>query len=375
MFKKILCACMLMLYLCRSNSQPLRGVVNNQRKKNWTTEGNNIYWGDEKVTLRGISWFGFETQDFLIDGLWVHDMDFYFSLMKNIGINAIRLPFSSEWIYYNYDIYPYDAIITADPSCQHKKTIEIMDMFFDKAEQNGMMILLDLHRLHKEYISELWYSSNDLDYTSDIFFQTWFKILDRYIDRPNLLGIDLLNEPHGVATFGSGDLSTDWKSFVEYAIPKIFKHYPDYKFLVFIEGINWGHTFANYRFYPIDLPDNIMKQVVFSPHIYGQSVVPETTIDIHTLESQWDYDFGYLIDEFYKAVIPGEWGGKTSIDQEWMTMLCNYFKENSITSNFLWSLGPNSGDVAGLLLDDWTTVDGFKLNIIKEMVPDPTVFF
>ena len=43
--------------------------------------------------------------------------------------------------------------------------------------------MLDLHRLHKEYISELWYSPYDDQYPSTVFFETWYKMLDRYKDR------------------------------------------------------------------------------------------------------------------------------------------------------------------------------------------------
>lgn len=352
----------------------LRQQMTTMPLKNWTTSGINICWGNEQVYLKGLSWFGFETQDFVINGLWQHDLDFYFSTMKNLDINAIRVPFSSEWIYYNWDLYPYDGNVSGDITCQHKKSIEILDLIFEKAKENNMVILLDLHRLHKEYISELWYSPSDDQYTTYTFFETWFRILDRYIDKPNLLGIDLLNEPHGQASFGSGNPSNDWKLFIEYAVPKIMKRYPHRSFLIFVEGINWGHTFADYRYHPINLPPNIMNQIVFSPHVYGSSVVPGTSQDAGVLASQWDFDFGFMAQDYYKVLVPGEWGGRTSIDQNWMQFLANYFNSKNIASNFLWSLGPNSGDVAGLLQDDWTSLDQFKVGIIKQMTPYPTQF-
>lgn len=358
-------------------SEYLRGVnvtSATMQSKPWTTRATDIYWGSEKVALKGISWFGFETPDFVVNGIWEHDMDFYFQTMKTLNINAIRIPFSAEWIYYNADLYVDNDNVRADPACQHKKAIEILDMVFDKALQNNMVILLDLHRLHKEYISELWYSPSDDQYPTSVFFATWFWMLDRYMDRPNLMGIDLLNEPHGQATFGSGDPSMDWKLFIEDAVPRIMSRYPERSFLVFVEGINWGHTFADYEYHPINLPPLAMKQIVFSPHVYGNSVVPQTSHDPAVLRSQWDYDFGFLALEHQKALVPGEWGGKTEIDQDWMQTFADYLNARSIASNFLWSLGPNSGDVAGLLLDDWTTLDGFKVGILKQMTPNPTDF-
>jgi len=336
----------------------------------WTQKDGNIYRDGKTVQLRGLSWFGFETQDFVANGMYSHSMDFYFDKMKSIGINAIRVPFSAEWIYYNFDVYPYNGFYSADPSLAGKKSIEILDMFFDKAEANGMVIMLDLHRLHKEYISELWYSPTDGQYPSSVFYSVWETILDRYKDRPNLMAVDLLNEPHGRATWGSGNPATDWNGFVEEAIPRLSERFPDHHWLYFMEGINWGHNLDGYRQAPIRFEDTqLYERLVFSAHIYGNSVVPGTSTDPNVLYPQWDYSFGFLKNDYGETVVVGEWGGKTSIDQYWMTVFTNYIAVRGMNSNFFWSLMPNSGDVQGLLLDDYTTLDSFKVEIMQRTTP------
>jgi endoglucanase len=73
-------------------------------------------------------------------------------------------------------------------------------------------------------------------------------------------------------------------------------------------------------------------------------------------------------------VVPGEWGGQTYLDKDWMTFFGDYLIDVNMTNNFLWSLGPNSGDVAGLLLDNWTDLDTFKVSLLKRIVPSPTRF-
>jgi len=339
----------------------------------WTTRDGGIFLDNEQVKLRGLSWFGFETQDFVIDGLWSHPMNWYFTLLQQQGINSVRVPFSSEWIHYHFDLYPYDGLISADPAMQHLQSIEILDRFFDMAEKHGIVILLDLHRLHKEYISELWYSPTDSQFTPDTFYATWFAILDRYKDRPNLMGIDLLNEPHGQATFGSGDSSTDWRLFVQEALPRISARYPDKRWLYFIEGIEWGHTFRDYPAHPFDLPPDLLHRIVFSPHVYGKSVVVSTSTDPNVLHAGWNSDYGFLLDDGL-TFVPGEWGGQTYLDADWMNVFVDYLLEKNSTSNFLWSLGPNSGDVAGLLLDNWTNLDTFKVHLLERLVPDATRF-
>ena len=178
--------------------------------KAWTSEnGHIINSNGTQTNLRALSWFGFETQDFVVNGLWVHPLNWYLDTIKQNEFNAIRIPFSAEWIYYNWNIVPSQGIISADPSLQGKTSIQILDALFDYTETHGILIMLDLHRLHKEYISELWYSPYDDQYPSTVYYETWYKILDRYKNRTNLFAVDLLNEPHGQATWGTNNLSND----------------------------------------------------------------------------------------------------------------------------------------------------------------------
>lgn len=339
----------------------------------WTIESGIIHDNNhQQFNMSGLSWFGFETQDFVLNGLWDHPMEFYLDLIRENGINTLRIPYSSEWIHYNFDKYPYDGFVSADPSCQHKKSIEILDQLFLLAEARSIKIMLDLHRLHKEYISELWYSPTDNLYTSDTFLDTWFAILDRYHDRPNLIAIDLLNEPHGSATWGNSNPGTDWNHFVEYVIPKFEERYPNNTWLYLVEGIGWGKDLSQVQYFPINIPSSVKGRLVYSAHSYGKSVV--SSIDVYNsyqLYQDWENSFGYLSSEGYSFII-GEYGGITDIDAPWMTTFANYLIEKNMRNNFFWSLGPNSGDVHGLLLDDWTTIDKFKLSIIHTLQPYPT---
>jgi endoglucanase len=302
-------------------------------------------------------------------------MDFYFDIMKSVGINAIRVPVSAEWIYYNLDISPQGGMISADPSLSGKTSIEILDVLFDKAEANGMVIMLDLHRLHNSYISELWYSPTDDQYPSSVFLSVWKTLLTRYKDRKNLMAVDLLNEPHGQATWGSGNPSTDWNQFVEYVIPQLHQEFLSSRWLFFVEGINWGHNLDAYAQHPIQFKEKALyNRVVYSSHIYGNSVVPGTSTDPSVLYSQWDASFGFMRIEQNQTLVPGEWGGQTSIDETWMTIFGQYLVDRGIDSNFYWSLMPNSGDVHGLLLDDYTTLDSFKADLIPRLTPHAIPF-
>lgn len=341
--------------------------------RGWYTDSGSIFHDDgSEARLRGLSWFGWETQDLCVDGLWQNPMSFYMeNIIHRYGFNMIRVPFCSHWILHRLDDYPYSGNVAADPECQHRMAIEILDLLFDKADALGIGIMLDLHRLNDQYISELWYSPTESTYTSETWFDTWFTVLDRYSSRRNLIAIDLLNEPHGVATWGSGDASTDWRLFAETAIARIQHRYPNSTWLYFVEGVSWGKDLTQASSFPVRMPAGAEKRLVYSCHNYGGSVIPSLdTSNVDALRQDWDKYFGHLREEG-KTVVPGEWGGRTERDREWMNHWADYVIENGMQNNFFWSLGPNSGDVQGFLLDDWTSVDEFKAEVIKRVQPDP----
>lgn len=323
------------------------------------------------MRLRGISWFGIETQDITPNGMWQHNMTFYMDLMAAEGFNVIRVPFSSELVLYNWNDYPDQGFVSSSPAQQHKTALEILDDLFDEALARKMLILLDLHRLNKGYISELHYDPNDGRFTAETFMDTWFKMLDRYHEHPALWGVDLLNEPHGRATVNTGDPSTDWKMFAEFAIHGIEKRYPKARWVYLVEGVEWGKQVSGFTQGLIQPPSSASDRVAYSAHNYGRSVVPSINVwDEAGLRRDWDDHFGSLR-ALGQAVIIGEWGGRTDIDSSWMQMFTAYLVEKNMTDTFFWSLGPNSGDVAGYLQDDWTTIDEFKLGVIQKLQPNP----
>jgi endoglucanase len=323
------------------------------------------------MRLSGLSWFGGETPDMAPNGLWVHDLNFYMDLMAREKINVIRVPFSAELALYHWDDQPSQGFVSASPRHQNKKAMDILDDLFDQAHSRGMLILLDLHRLNNQYISELHYDPDNSRFTAETFIQTWFKILDRYHDHPALWGIDLLNEPHGRATVNDGNPNTDWKMAAEDAIRKIEDRFPKANWIYLVEGVEWGKQLSGFTQGLIQPPSSAKHRIAYSAHNYGRSVVPSTNIwDVNGLHQDWDNHFG-LLREQGQAVIIGDWGGRTDLDSDWMNVFVDYLRDRNMTNTFFWSLGPNSGDVAGFLQDDWTSVDEFKRTAVHRLQPNP----
>ena len=65
----------------------------------WHTSGSKILDsnGDE-VRMAGINWYGFETPDYIVHGLWAQDYHTVLNTIKSLGYNVIRIPFSNELV-------------------------------------------------------------------------------------------------------------------------------------------------------------------------------------------------------------------------------------------------------------------------------------
>src|SRR4029450_5945016 len=63
----------------------------------WHTNGNQILDANNQlVRIAGINWFGFETGNYVVHGIWSRDYRDMLDQIKGLGYNTIRLPYSSQ---------------------------------------------------------------------------------------------------------------------------------------------------------------------------------------------------------------------------------------------------------------------------------------
>eukprot|EP00878_Enallax_costatus_P013005 GHUV01013588.1.p1 GENE.GHUV01013588.1~~GHUV01013588.1.p1 ORF type:complete len:366 (+),score=118.90 GHUV01013588.1:2049-3146(+) len=323
-----------------------------------------IYWGEQRVSIKGVNWFGFETADFALHGLWCVNMNTLLDFTAQHGFNAIRLPFSAE-LALNMDArQPGNIDYSANPELQGLTTGQVMDRFVQECARRGLLVLLDLHRLSAaKEIPELWY---DEQYPEAAVMKAWRTILLRYASCWNVFGADLNNEPHGGASWGDGTVHTDWRLGAERLAAVVLEANP--RLLIFVEGVErnavvqpadncwWGGHCAAAAKAPIRLP--VDGKLVYSPHVYGPDVFGQPYFNDPKFPSNmpdiWTRHFGFVkSDRLGPAVCPGEWGGwckEGSKDEVWQETLASWFLENDISDSFYWCLNPNSGDTGRSLL-------------------------
>ena len=237
-----------------------------------------------------------------------------------------------------------------------------------------MRVILDRHRPDSADQSELWYTAQ---HSEEEWINDWKLLALRYRNDDTVIGFDLHNEPHGKATWGTGDLATDWRLAAERAGNAVLSVNPD--LLILVEGVEtvnkdsswWGGNLSVAGEFPVRL--SRPSQLVYSAHDYPPSVGNQQWFsDVnypHNLPEVWSRHWGYLAEENRVPVMLGEFGSHyaTQDDKQWMSALVQYVSERNIGAMY-WSLNPESGDTGGILRDDWQTVDQVKMEALQPVL-------
>jgi len=322
------------------------------------------------VRLTGINWFGLETNTYAPHGLWARSMDSMLDQIKTLGFNCIRVPFSSQL--FDAGSTPNGIDFTMNPDLVAKSGPEILDILITKASARKLRIILDRHRPDSGAQSELWYTPQ---YDETRWIHDWVMLATKYKDNPMVVAFDLHNEPHKTATWGDGNLATDWRLAAQRAGNAILA--VDAQALILVEGVEivnnnyywWGGNLRNAAASPVQLSQP--NHVIYSPHEYPASIFMQTWFSDPTFPANmpgvWGPTWGDV--SAMAPVLIGEFGTKLQIDldRKWLSSLAAYIKQRNLSFTF-WSLNPDSGDTGGILGDDWMTVNTDKMSYLTPIL-------
>ena len=191
----------------------------------FTAAGGKLFMAAEPLQLKGASWFGAEGVGRVPDGLWVHDASFYISFLARHGFNALRLPFALDNV--ASDNGPDFNMVKAEPSWRGLHYLAVLERVVELAADAGILVLLDLQRLRSTQWPDdgLWYTNG---VTLETVKQTWNRMQEIFCNHWNVLGADLLNEPHGAEWADWARTAAELGNFVLSKCPR---------WLIFVEGV------------------------------------------------------------------------------------------------------------------------------------------
>ncbi len=335
------------------------------RKGSWYVADGAIHFSGKKIQLKGINWFGLDSDYHGLHGLWSgRSMQDFLEQIKSLGFNALRIPVAPESLRRE----------TAGADGYANPVEQIKDLLA-RTESLGLYILLDFHTCSSSVGHTASGPESCSGYSSEDWLRDLKTLTELSLNHANVVGVDLFNEPYGLTW-------TQWRDMASEAAAVVLTTNP--RLLAFVEGVGgaseqgpfaafWGENLYEAA---TNLPDIPKSRLVFSPHVYGPSVFDGHSYFAaedypNNMPQIWDSHFGYLKDRSYPLAI-GEFGGKyQQKDRLWQNMFVQYLQDRDIQHFFYWSWNPNSGDTGGLLKSDWSSVDEDKLALLSPLLNRP----
>ena len=354
-----------------------------------STNGNQIVDpAGNPVRITGISWFGFETNNGVLHGLWTRGYKSALDQIKTLGFNTLRIPFSNAML--KPGAKTNSINLQVNPDLKDLTPLQVLDKIVDYCGQIGLRVILDRHSAKADgYMGEnVWFIPGDAYFSEQRWIEDWVMLAKHYAGNATVIGADLFNEPKRTATWGNTAPLTDWNKAAERCGNAILAANPNW--LIIVEGVEkvgsdsywWGGNLSGVAAFPVTL--SVRNKLVYSMHDYPASVSAQTWFKAaaypKNLAGVWDAHFGFIFKGNTAPLLLGEFGSKlaTTVDQQWMRKLVDYvdgdFDLNGTNdlaagkkgmSWVYWCFNPNSGDTGGILNDDWTTVNEIKLGYIR----------
>lgn len=329
-----------------------------------------IVQGNQVVSLRGINWFGAETETRCVHALWEANLDDLISVLRTHSFNAVRLTISAETMLGLDTLMVSGIDASKNKGGLEKMTCgQVMDVVVRKLRDAGILVMFNMHRMKPfEEISELWYTT---EYPEARVIQAWRNLATRYRNSPNVFAMDIKNEPHGKSSWG-GARETDWAAACERIGNEILKVSP--KVLICVAGVTmdiWGDDVDGARTRPVKL--NVPNKVFYSPHFYRHWRFPNKEGFSHI--PYLDRCMGKLIEKG-ECVVVGEYGydHTNESERQWVKEFAEYLKRVGLVNVFYWCLNENGALNHTILNKDWKSVISEKVNLIKAITPNPSKF-
>ncbi|MBX6770722.1 MAG: glycoside hydrolase family 5 protein, partial [Chloroflexi bacterium] len=331
----------------------------------WHTCG--VYIVDQTgrpIRVAGVAWSGMELGGGAPQGLDRQGYRTILGIVKALGYNVIRIPFSSASIQPGF--HPTGIDDRLNPDLRGLTGLEILDRIIAACGRLGLKVILDHHRISPWSVPPLWF---DDTYSEERWIADWQRLARRYAGNDTVVGFDLQNEPYG-ATWAAGDPRTDWHRAATRAGNAILAVNP--RLLIFVQGI--GHDGGQDYWYGGELRGvaratihlSIPGRLVYSPHEYGPSVYPQSwffTPDFPSnLPGIWNTHWGFIVERGLAPVVVGEMGApETGYDTggTWQRTLLSYLDYHHL-GFITWALNPGSTDTGSVLTSDWRTVNAAR---------------
>jgi aryl-phospho-beta-D-glucosidase BglC (GH1 family) len=237
----------------------------------FASRNGTLWMDDQPLVLKGVNWYGFETAQGVVHGLYAQPISTFMGILQSNGFNAVRIPLDLDLALHDrkHGYIKPDPGVAASEDCfeaavQHEErmepgadeetlrqraalragdcagpsplmknsSLEVLDVLIDDFAARGVLVLLDLHCLSTAgtNASPLWF---DASHPVADTLKGWTTLAARFGSKWNVIGADIFNEPFA-GTWAEGK-PTDMDAFAVAAAAAIRAGGAP-QWLVFVEG-------------------------------------------------------------------------------------------------------------------------------------------
>jgi endoglucanase len=224
----------------------------------------------KRFKLASVSWYGAEEQDYVPAGLERADRRDIAKLIRVMGFNSVRIPWSNEMFELNPVVA--DAVIAKNPDLAGGRALDVLDAVIAALAHEGLVVILDNHVSRADWCCNdtdgngLWYTNG---YPEASWLADWKAITARYQSQPAVVGAELRNELRAAQgktpVWGGNDPALDWHAAAERGGNAVLGVNPD--LLIVVQGMNYAADLAGPYTLPVKLA--VDHRLVYAAHDYA----------------------------------------------------------------------------------------------------------
>jgi len=318
----------------------------------------------KRVKLACVSWYGGESEDYVVGGLQANTLDNITSLIKGYGFNCVRLLWSNQG-YQSNPVVSSTKLLAANLDLVGLHYLDIFDKVVGALAAQDLLIILDNHVSDASWCCSttdgngLWYNNR---YSAQSWLDDWKGMALRFKNQSHVIGADLRNELRTSCGFsdgcrtpvwGGGNADLDWHLAAQTCANEIGTVNSD--LLIIVEGLDYASDLKGV--YSLPLKINTLNRIVYEAHDYSWFHNGLTSCDqLHTaLGDSW----GFILKQNEPYTAPlwvGEWGschtgpscisGSTGTAGYWFECFVEYITGADIDWSW-WALDGTESSGAG----------------------------
>ena len=337
---------------------------------------------NNRFKLASVNWYGASDELFVAGGLDMQHRSTIAKLIRQLGFNSVRFPYSDEMVITN-PVIPA-SLLAANTDLINLRALDIYEACVTAMTDAGLAVIVNNHITHATWFDGLslcdatW--SNDhlggicrIRQTEEQWMQNWETIMTRFVHNPGVVGADLRNEVHG---FWGTMRWSSWAKAAETAGNRLLAIQPNW--LIIVEGVSSANDLSGVRDRPVKL--SIPDRVVYSAHVYAWSgwgnLSRFSKRPYPSFAEEMQKNWGFIVDENIAPVWIGEIGAPKSPgkgDTHYWNNLVKYLKEKDVGFGY-WAINPrkphgNVHEGYSLVRDDWeTAVQDYRLQSMRYLM-------